>query len=108
MYPLHQVVTVHRLAMPCADMDVVLGLLWGLRCAVLPLLLSTILGLSSMPPCLVDLHHFPLDSSCREHSQNEMFCPKPEPPRELREPNCRHDNAVEEGVSIVDDDINLG
>jgi hypothetical protein len=89
-------------------MDVVLGQQGGLRCAVLPLHLSTILGLSSMPPHLVDLHHFPLDSSFREHNQNEIFCPKPEPPRELREPNCRHDNAVEEGVSSVDDDINLG
>jgi hypothetical protein len=61
-----------------------------------------------MPSRLVDLHRFPLDFSCREHNQNEIFCPKPEPPKELREPNCRHDNAVEEGVSSVDDDINLG
>jgi hypothetical protein len=61
-----------------------------------------------MPPRLVDLHRFPLYSSCREHNQNEIFCPKPKPPRELREPNCRHDNAVEEGVSSVDNDINLG
>jgi hypothetical protein len=58
-----------------------------------------------MPPRLVDLHRFPLDSSYREHNQNEIFCPKPESPRELREPNC---HAVEEGVSSVDDDINLG
>jgi hypothetical protein len=60
------------LATPCPDMDVVLGQLGGLRCVVLPLLLSTILGLSFVPPRLVDLHRFPLDSSCRKHNQNEI------------------------------------
>ena len=46
LYPLREAVAVCRLTAPRPDMDVVLGRLGRLRCAVLPLLLSTILAIA--------------------------------------------------------------